>query len=112
MNPVRKVLAGGALALTAIAGGAIGASFLGTATAQTSSRSAPATSSSDSSTTAPAPDGHRGNGGGPHQANGITETPLTGDDLSKATTAAQAAGPTAPSIAPRPTPKARRTKST
>ena len=29
-----------------------------------------------------------GGGGGPHVANGITETPLTGDDLTKATAAA------------------------
>jgi uncharacterized membrane protein YkoI len=31
--------------------------------------------------------------GGPHQANGITETPLTGDELAKATAAAQTAAP-------------------
>ena len=30
---------------------------------------------------------------GPHQANGITETPLTGDELAKATAAAQTAAP-------------------
>jgi uncharacterized membrane protein YkoI len=30
---------------------------------------------------------------GPHQANGITETPLTGDDLTKATAAAATAAP-------------------
>lgn len=31
--------------------------------------------------------------GGPHQANGITETPLTGDELAKATAAANTAAP-------------------
>ena len=34
-----------------------------------------------------------GGGGGPHVANGITETPLTGDDLTKATAAAATAAP-------------------
>jgi uncharacterized membrane protein YkoI len=34
-----------------------------------------------------------GKGGGPHQANGKTETPLTGDDLAKATAAAATAAP-------------------
>ena len=37
--------------------------------------------------------GGRGHGGGPHQANGVTETALTGDDATKATAAAQAAVP-------------------
>jgi uncharacterized membrane protein YkoI len=37
--------------------------------------------------------GGRGGHGGPHQANGITETPLTGADADKATAAAQAAVP-------------------
>jgi uncharacterized membrane protein YkoI len=39
------------------------------------------------------PGGRGGHGGGPHEANGITETPLTGDDLTKATAAAKAAQP-------------------
>jgi uncharacterized membrane protein YkoI len=34
-----------------------------------------------------------GGNGGPHQANGITETPLTGDELAKATAAANTAAP-------------------
>ncbi len=34
-----------------------------------------------------------GKGGGPHQANGKTETPLTGDELAKATSAAATAAP-------------------
>jgi uncharacterized membrane protein YkoI len=81
VTPLRKAVIGGAFAGTAILGGALGASFLGTASAQTT----------DPSTTAPAataPATH-----GPHQANGATETPLTGDDATKATAAAQAAVP-------------------
>jgi uncharacterized membrane protein YkoI len=77
----QKALLSSALVGAAIAGGAVGASVLGTAQAQTSSSSAAA------STTAA--DGNHG----PHIANGITETPLTGDDLTKATAAAQAAVP-------------------
>jgi uncharacterized membrane protein YkoI len=82
MNFGRKALLSSALVGAAIAGGAVGASVIGTAQAQTSS-----TSSTASSSTAPDAD-H-----GPHTANGITETPLTGDDLTKATAAAQAAVP-------------------
>jgi uncharacterized membrane protein YkoI len=81
----QKALLSGALVGAAVAGGAVGASVLGTAQAQTSSSSSTA-ATSDPSTAADA--NH-----GPHVANGITETPLTGDDLSKATAAAQAAVP-------------------
>jgi uncharacterized membrane protein YkoI len=80
----QKALLSGALIGAAITGGAVGASVIGTAQAQTSSTSA--ASSTESSTAADA--NH-----GPHTANGITETPLTGDDLTKATAAAQAAVP-------------------
>ena len=90
MNPVRRLLIGGAMAAGVITGGAIGASFLGTASAQTSSTTqAPAA-------TAPADGaGRHGADGtkGPHQANGITEAVLTGNDLAKTTAAAQAAVP-------------------
>jgi hypothetical protein len=82
MTPLRKVLIGGAFAGTALVGGALGASFLGTAGAQTTT---------DPATTAPAASVPADSG--PHQANGGTETPLTGDDLAKATAAAQAAVP-------------------
>ena len=82
MNFGRKALLSSALVGAAIAGGAVGASVIGTAQAQTSSTSSPASSST-------APDADHG----PHTANGITETPLTGDDLTKATAAAQAAVP-------------------
>jgi len=81
----QKALLSSALVGAAIAGGAVGASVLGTAQAQTSSSSSTAATSDPSS----AADANHG----PHTANGITETPLTGDDLSKATAAAQAAVP-------------------
>src|SRR4051794_30842565 len=83
----QKALLSSALVGAAIAGGAVGASVLGTAQAQTDSSSSSSTAAtSDPSTAADA--NH-----GPHTANGITETPLAGDDLSKATAAAQAAVP-------------------
>jgi uncharacterized membrane protein YkoI len=82
MSPLRKVLVGGALAGSALLGGAVGASFLGTAGAQTTT---------DPSTTAPAVTTPANTGR--HQANGSTEAPLTGDNLAKATAAAQAAVP-------------------
>jgi uncharacterized membrane protein YkoI len=89
MNPVRKFVIAGAMGAAALVGGAIGASFIGSASAQTSTTQAPASSSADTDAAG------RGAGGakGPHQANGITETLLTGSDLSKATTAAQVAVP-------------------
>jgi len=91
MIPTRKLLFGGAIAAASVAGGAIGASFLGTANAQTAT-----TTPGAESPTAPAqgqprqaPDWSKGG----HQANGKTETLLTGDDASKATAAAEAAVP-------------------
>ena len=85
MNFARKALVGGALAGTALLGGALGASLLGSAGAQTDTTAA----STEAASTATAADpGH-----GPHTANGITETELTGDDASKAIAAAQAAVP-------------------
>jgi hypothetical protein len=86
MNPARKALVAGAMAGTALLGGALGATMLGSAGAQTGTTTAPSTEASGS-TTAPDP-GH-----GPHVANGITEAELTGDDASKAIAAAQAAVP-------------------
>jgi hypothetical protein len=93
MHPARTLLAGGALAAAAVIGGAAGATFLGTAGAQTS----PTTS--DSSSSDAATDPGQGHGGAPdwshagHQANGKTEALLTGDDAAKATAAAEAAVP-------------------
>jgi hypothetical protein len=103
MTPARKFLAAGALAVAAMTGGAIGATFLGTANAQDStSTTAPSSSSSGSSSSgssnSTAPD--QGGPHGPpdwsqagHQANGKTEALLTGDAKSKATAAAEAAVP-------------------
>ena len=91
MNPLRKALIGGALVATTLTGGALGASFLGTAGAATSSTTS---SSSSSSTPAQAPSGQAPDWSkGGHQANGKTETVLTGDDLAKAKAAAEAAVP-------------------
>jgi uncharacterized membrane protein YkoI len=85
MHPARKILAGGAIAATVLTGGAIGASFLGVANAETATTAtAPADSTATPAADAPA---------GPHQANGKTETLLTGTDAEKATAAAQAAVP-------------------
>ena len=111
MSPLRKLLVGGAFAGTALLGGALGASFVGSANAQTTDPSttapaaAPAPSGQPPSGQAPsgqAPSGQAPSGQpqqapdwskGGHQANGKTETLLTGDDLTKATAAAQAAVP-------------------
>src|SRR5215213_288568 len=73
----QKALLSTALVGAAVAGGAVGASVLGTAQAQTDSSTTAASSPTPSS---PALADH-----GPHTANGVTETPLTGDDLTKAT---------------------------
>jgi hypothetical protein len=99
MKTLRTLLVGGAIAGTALVGGAVGASFLGTAGAQTpsgSSTTAPAATTAPAQATAPdqgqprqAPDWSKGG----HQANGKTETLLTGDDATKATAAAEAAVP-------------------
>lgn len=119
MNPMRKAMVGAAIVGSTLTGGAIGALLInGAAGAQTASTdqsttAAPAAASSgtDSSGTATpaapaaapsgAPTGQPGGPAGPggtfdpskggHQANGITEAVLTGDDLTKATDAANAA---------------------
>jgi hypothetical protein len=77
MNIGRKALLSTALVGTALIGGVAGATAFGSASAQTT----------DPSSAAPA------NPSGPHSANGITEVPLAGDDLTKATAAANAAVP-------------------
>ena len=90
MNSIRKAAAGAAIVVAAVAGGAIGASLLGTAGAQTSS---------GSSTTAPAPSGGAPGGqfdptqGGHVGQNGAKEVLLTGDTADKVRAAAQAAVP-------------------
>jgi hypothetical protein len=94
MNSIRKAAAGAAIVATAVAGGAIGASLLGSAGAQTAG---------SSSTTAPAqtggaPDGAPGRQFDPAQGghvgqNGQKEVLLTGDTADKVKAAAQAAVP-------------------
>jgi len=90
MNSIRKAAAGAAIVATAVAGGAVGASLLGTAGAQTSS---------GSSTTAPAPGSGAPGGqfdptqGGHVGQNGTKEVLLTGDTADKVRAAAQAAVP-------------------
>ena len=92
MNPLRKAILGGAVLASTFGGGILGAAYLtGTASAaDTTSTTAPAA-------TAPAPQqGQRPQGPpdwskGGHQANGKTETVLTGDTLAKVKAAAEAA---------------------
>jgi uncharacterized membrane protein YkoI len=78
MYPLRKMVAGSAIAAAAVAGGVIGATAFGSANAATT----PSPSSSSST-------GSEAGGRGDHG----TETPLTGDNLAKATAAAKAAVP-------------------
>ena len=98
MKPVRKLVAGGVIAGAGILG-AIGAASLGTAsaapavTAVTAAAGTDASTGSTTATDATASTDASETPKGPHQANGITETELTGDDLAKATAAAQAAVP-------------------
>ena len=105
MNPLKKAALGAALVGSTLVGGALGASFLGTAGAQDSTTTtapaaatAPAQGNGQGTGQAPPADaqgGPRGPQGDPskggHQANGITETVLTGDAATKATDAAKAA---------------------
>lgn len=91
MNSIRKAAAGAALVATAVAGGAIGASLLGSAGAQTAD---------SSTTTMPAANGSGPAGGqfdpaqGGHVGqNGTKEALLTGDTADKVRAAAQAAVP-------------------
>ena len=90
MNSIRRAAAGAALVATAVTGGAIGASLLGSAGAQTSD---------GSSTTVPAANGGAPAGqfdptkGGHVGQNGTKEELLTGDTADKVRAAAQAAVP-------------------
>jgi hypothetical protein len=81
MNFGKKAMVSGALLAATFAGGAVGATLIGSAGAQTSSSSTEAA--------AAAPDPSQGG----HTANGITEALLTGDTASKVTAAAQGAVP-------------------
>jgi uncharacterized membrane protein YkoI len=93
MNPVRKIVIGGAVAGAALLGVAVGATSLGTASAasDTPSTSTPVATSGSSATSTDGSEATETHG--PHEANGVTETALTGDDLATATAAAQAAVP-------------------
>ena len=95
MDSFRKLAFGATMAGTALVGGAIGASLIGTAGAQTTTTTPSTSSSSSSSTATPDPDPGRAPdwSKGGHQANGVTEAILTGDELAKATAAAEAAVP-------------------
>lgn len=98
---IRKAAIGAALISSTVLGGAIGASVIGAASAQTSPTTATTdtTVATGSADTQAAPDhdssmgGHLGGHMGGHEANGVTETLLTGDDAAKATAAAEAAVP-------------------
>ena len=96
---VKKAALGAALVGATLTGGAVGAALITPASAQTPSTSTTAAPGA-ASTAAPSGtpgDGHAGTARDPHlgghQANGITETLLTGDNLAKATAAANAAVP-------------------
>jgi len=101
MNPIRKAAVAAALVGSTVAGGAIGAAFVnGSAVADTSTTTAPAATAPAPAPTQAPPQGQGqgqgqgpGHPAGPHQANGITETILTGDTATKVTAAAQAAVP-------------------
>ncbi len=89
MNRTQKVGLSAALVAASLTGGALGASFLGTAGAADSTSSTTAAPTATESTPAAAPDPSRGG----HTANGITEALLTGDVATKVTDAAKAAVP-------------------
>jgi hypothetical protein len=84
MNTFRKLAVSAVAVGAAITGGAIGASMVGSAGAQTDSSSS---SSTAVPSAAPAPDPSQGG----HTANGITEELLTGDTATQVTNAAEAA---------------------
>ncbi|MEP6697211.1 MAG: hypothetical protein ABJA34_10070 [Pseudonocardiales bacterium] len=89
MYPVRKMVAGGVLAAAALTGGALGATLFGTANAATNASDSNSSATGTSSTAPHTPNWSKGG----HQANGKTETVLTGDAKAKAIAAAKAAVP-------------------
>jgi hypothetical protein len=88
MNPLRKAVVGGALVVSTMVGGALGASLIGGP-----AQAADTTTTAPSSSTAPAPQGNFDPSQAHHSANGINETLLTGDDAEKAKAAALKAVP-------------------
>src|SRR4051812_4837466 len=103
MNPVRKAVLGAALVGSTLAGGALGATLLnGSAVADTNATSTASTAATDPATSTAATDPAATQPGqrpdrdpsmGGHQANGATETLLTGDTAEKVKAAALAAVP-------------------
>ena len=85
MKFAQKALISGVMLGTAVAGGALGASFVGSAGAQTDNSSSSSTTTPAATATAPDPSQ------GGHVANGITEEVLTGDTAAQVTAAAQGA---------------------
>jgi hypothetical protein len=89
MNPLRKAAVGGALVVSTMVGGALGASLLGgPAQAADTTTTAPSTN-----TPAAQPQANVDPSQAHHVANGITETLLTGDNADKAKAAALKAVP-------------------
>jgi hypothetical protein len=97
MKPLRTLAAAGALVGAMGIGAAVGVTALGSAGAQTATTTTPAAgtpATPPAGSGAPAKGGHgQGAPSGPHQANGKTETPLTGSDLDKVTAGVQAEVP-------------------
>ena len=83
MSSIRKIAAGGAVAAAAIAGGGLGASFFGTANAQTTPSTSTSSDSGSTSTDSTIP----AHGTPEHEA---LETPVTGDAATQAQAAAVA----------------------
>ena len=93
MTPIRKATIGAFLLGSVVAGG-ISMTTLGNASAasNTVTTAAATDTATDSAATDPAPATPTAHTG-PHQANGITETILTGDDATKVQAAVLAAQP-------------------
>jgi uncharacterized membrane protein YkoI len=95
-NPIRKPVAIAAIALSTLGGAAAGATFISAAGAQDATTTTTATSATEAPNSQNAPAPPSGQAGfdpskGGHQANGITETVLTGDEATKVSEAASAA---------------------
>lgn len=87
MNPIRKYIIGGALASTALLGGALGANLVGTAGAASTSTTSSSATAATQTQPQQAPDWSKSG----HQANGKTEALVTGSDAATIKAAAEAA---------------------
>jgi len=85
MNPLRKVLLGGAFAVATVTGGAVGASFLGTANAATTAATSTASTGSSSSTGTPSQPAMPAHGSAAHED---AEKAVTGTAATQAQAAA------------------------